>query len=109
MSIITDSTPMEAPKNPDTDNVFALYKLVASPDQTEDLRKKYLAGNFGYGHAKQELLALLVETYKKEREIFQYLMLHPEEVDKKLEQGEAKARVIASQVLSRVRLKLGFS
>ena len=109
MSIITDSTPMEAPKNPDTDNVFALYKLVASPEQTEDLRKKYLAGNFGYGHAKQELLALLVETYKKEREIFQYLMLHPEEVDKKLEQGEAKARVIASQVLSRVRLKLGFS
>ena len=109
MSIITDSTPMEAPKNPDTDNVFALYRLVATTEQTAELRKKYLAGNFGYGHAKQELLALLVETYKKEREIFQYLMLHPEEVDKKLEQGEAKARVVASQVLSRVRMKLGFS
>ena len=109
MSIITDSTPMEAPKNPDTDNVFALYRLVATTEQTAELRKKYLAGNFGYGHAKQELLALLVETYKKEREIFQYLMLHPEEEDKKLEQGEAKARVVASQVLSRVRMKLGFS
>ncbi len=109
MSIVTDSTPMESPKNPDKDNVFAIYKLVASPEQTEALRKKYLAGNFGYGHAKQELLTLLVETYKKEREIFQYLITHPEEVDKKLEEGEARARLIARATLARVRPKLGFA
>ncbi len=109
MSIVTDSTPVEAPKNPDKDNVFALYKLVATPEQTEELRRKYLAGNFGYGHAKQELLDLLLTTYKKEREVFQYLMAHPDEVERKLEEGEAKARVIANQVLSRVRAKLGFS
>ncbi len=108
MSIVTDSTPMEAPKNPDKDNVFAIYKLVASTEQTEELRKKYLAGNFGYGHAKQELLSLLIEHFKKERETFQYLMTHPDELDQKLEEGEARARVIARGVLERVRGKLGF-
>lgn len=109
MSIVTDSTPIEAPKNPDTDTVFAIYKLVASPSQAEDLRKKYLGGNFGYGHAKQELLNLLIEKFKKERETFQYLMAHPEEVTKSLEEGEIRAREIAQEVLGRVRVKLGFS
>lgn len=108
MAIVTDSTPMEAPKNPDKDNVFAIYKLVASTGQTEALRKKYLAGNFGYGHAKQELLALLIDHFKKERETFQYLMTHTDELDQKLEEGEERARVIAREVLARVRRKLGF-
>jgi len=108
MSIVTDSTPMEASKNPDKDNVFAIYKLVASAGQTEELRKKYLAGNFGYGHAKQELLSLLIEHFKKERETFQYLMTHTDELDQKLEEGEKRARVIAREVLERVRGKLGF-
>src|SRR5690606_27552893 len=66
MGIQTDSTPLEEPKNPDTCNVFALYKLVAKPEQTEDLRKKYLAGNFGYGHAKTALFELLLERFAKE-------------------------------------------
>ncbi len=69
MSIVTDSTPMEAPKDPSKDNVFAIYKLVATPEQTEELRKKYLAGNFGYGHAKTELLNVLTTKYAKERRI----------------------------------------
>jgi tryptophanyl-tRNA synthetase len=109
MSIVTDSTPLEAPKNPDKDNVFALYKLVATPEQTAGLRKKYLAGNFGYGHAKQELLGLLVDKYKKERETFQYLMAHQDELEKKLSTGEERARKTAHEVLNRVRLKLGFA
>ncbi len=108
MSIVTDSTPLEAPKNPDTDAVFAIYKLVASAEQTEQLRKKYLGGNFGYGHAKQELLEVLIDNFKKEREAFQYLMSNPEELEKKLEEGEARARVIAHGVLDRVRKKLGY-
>src|SRR5258708_10629027 len=70
MSIVTDSTPMEAPKNPDQDNVFVIYKLIATPEQTEAIRKKYLAGNFGYGHAKQELLGLILEKFKNEREAY---------------------------------------
>jgi len=109
MSIVTDSTPMEAPKNPETDTVFAIYKLVASKEQTESLRAKYLAGNFGYGHAKQELLSLLTDKYKAERETFQHLMANPAEINRKLEEGEARARVIAREVLGRVRVKLGFS
>lgn len=109
MSIVTDSTPMEAPKNPDKDNVFAIYKLVATPEQTAELRRKYLAGNFGYGHAKNELLAVLIHKYKDERARFQHLMAHPQEINQQLEQGEEKARAIIRAVVSRVRAKLGFS
>jgi tryptophanyl-tRNA synthetase len=109
MSIVTDSTPLEAPKNPDTDTTFAIYKLVASPEQTADLRKRYLAGNFGYGHAKQELLSVLIEKYAAERSRFQYLMAHTAEITSRLEQGEEKARKIIGDVISRVRTKLGFT
>lgn len=108
MAIETDSTPMEAPKNPDKDNVFAIYKIVASPEQTEELRKKYLAGNFGYGHAKQELLSVLLDKFQKERETFQYLMANPGELNRQLEEGEQKARLVAREVIGRVRAKLGF-
>lgn len=108
MSIVTDSTPLEAPKNPDTDNVFAIYKLIATAQQTEALKRKYLAGNFGYGHAKQALLELILEKYKAEREAFAHFMSNPDELDAKLEQGEAKARVVANEVLGRVREKLGY-
>ncbi|MDO4224649.1 MAG: tryptophan--tRNA ligase, partial [Bergeyella zoohelcum] len=72
MSIETDSTPLEDPKNPDTCRVFAIYSLIANETQTEELRAKYLAGNFGYGHAKTELLNLILETYKTQREKFDY-------------------------------------
>jgi tryptophanyl-tRNA synthetase len=109
MSIVTDSTPMEAPKNPDTDNVFAIYSLVASAEQTAALRAKYLAGNFGYGHAKQELFELLLNNYAKERESFNFYMSNLPALNDKLAQGEAKARIIAQEVLARVRQKLGFA
>jgi len=99
---------MEAPKNPDTDNVFAIYKLVATPEQTEALRQKYLAGNFGYGHAKQELFELLVHKYSKEREAFNYYMSNIPELEKTLEKCEAKATTIATEVIGRVRKKLGY-
>jgi tryptophanyl-tRNA synthetase len=108
MSIVTDSTPLEQPKNPDTDNVFAIYSILATEEQENALRSKYVAGNFGYGHAKQELFELILEKYKKEREAFTFYMSNPAELDKKLEQGEAKARIIAHEVLGRVRKKLGF-
>lgn len=106
-TIKTDSTPMEAPKNPDGDNVFAIYKLLGTPEQTEDLRQKYLAGNFGYGHAKQMLFDLIVEKFKKEREAFNYYMSNIDALEAKLSEGEAKARKIAFEVLDRVRKKLG--
>ncbi|ELR70463.1 Tryptophanyl-tRNA synthetase [Fulvivirga imtechensis AK7] len=108
MSIVTDSTPLEEPKNPDTCNVFAIYRLIASPGQTEQLRNKYLAGNYGYGHAKQALFELLVEEYAEQRKLFSYYMENPEELDNKLKEGEEKARVIAREVLGKVRRKLGY-
>jgi tryptophanyl-tRNA synthetase len=108
MSIQTDSTPLEAPKNPDADTTFQLYKLVASLEQTEALRKKYIAGNFGYGHAKQELLDLIISKYKNEREAFNFYMGNPDELEKKLQRGEEKATQIARDVLNKVRVKLGF-
>lgn len=108
MAIVTDSTPLEQPKNPATDNVFAIYSLLASEDQKKSMRQKYEAGNYGYGHAKQELYELIIDRFRKEREAFSFLMSNPAELDKKLEQGEARARVIAHKTLDRVRKQLGF-
>ncbi|MGL1885916.1 MAG: tryptophan--tRNA ligase [Reichenbachiella sp.] len=107
-TIVTDSLPLEAPKDPDTCNVFAIYKIVASKEQTQALREKYIAGNFGYGHAKTELLNLLIEKYKKEREVYDYYINNLEELEAKLIEGEEKARAISSLVLARAKQKIGF-
>ncbi|TDQ18697.1 tryptophanyl-tRNA synthetase [Algoriphagus boseongensis] len=107
-AIITDSTPLEEPKDPDTCIVFKIYSLLASEDQTASMREKYLAGNYGYGHAKKELLELILTKYSKERETFTYFMNNPEEIEKRLEAGEEKARLIAFKLLNQVREKLGF-
>jgi tryptophanyl-tRNA synthetase len=108
MSIITDSTPLEEPKNPDTCTVFSLFKLLADEQQTQELRNNYLAGNFGYGHAKQALYELIANKFQKEREAYNYYMENLPQLEKRLEAGEAKARQIASEVIQRVRTKLGF-
>jgi tryptophanyl-tRNA synthetase len=108
MSIKTDSTPLEEPKNPDTDTTFKLYSLIASPEETSQMRNKYLAGNYGYGHAKGELFELMLRKYAKQRETFDYYMNNIAELDRQLQAGEAKARVIAHEVLNRVREKLGY-
>ncbi len=108
MSIETDSTPLEDPKNPDTDKVFAIYQLIASEQQTKTLREKYLAGNYGYGHAKKELLELILTTYEKERERFHYYMNHLEELDEILLGGAEKTSKVANETLSRVRESIGF-
>jgi len=109
MSIVTDATPLEEPKDPDTNNVFKLYSLLASPSDVESMRGKFLGGNYGYGHAKKELLELILSHFAKERSTFDYFMTHQDELEAKLQEGEAKARVIARKVLDRVRDTLGFS
>ncbi len=108
MSIETDSTPLEAPKNPDTCNAFALYKLLATPEQIAKMTANYLGGNYGYGHAKEALFELIVEKFKTEREKYNYYMNNLAEVDALLKVGAEKAAVVASGVLARVREKLGF-
>ena len=107
MSIETDSTPLEEPKNPDTCKVFTIYSLIATENKTQALREKYLAGNFGYGHAKTELLNLILETYAKEREIFAYYMGNLPELEKKLQEGAEKTKKVAQETLQRVRKSLG--
>jgi len=108
MSIVTDSTPMEAPKNPETDNVFKIYQLVANAEQTEQLRQKYLAGNFGYGHAKQELYELLLEKFSEERKLYDTLINNNDFLDKILKDGADKAKAIGLPVLKKVREKIGY-
>ncbi|MDR0230396.1 MAG: tryptophan--tRNA ligase [Flavobacteriaceae bacterium] len=109
MSIETDSTPLEEPKNPDTCNVFTIYKLLATPEQVEQMKAKYLAGNYGYGHAKQELYELIVEKYKDIREKYEYYINNLEEVDRLLKIGSEKASVIATNTLNKVRERLGYA
>jgi len=108
MGIQTDSTPLEEPKNPDTCNCFALYKLLATPEQTEVMKTNYLAGNYGYGNAKQALFELIVEKFAAEREKYNYYINNIEEVDRLLLEGADKAGKVANGVLKRVREKLGY-
>lgn len=108
MGIQTDSTPMEEPKNTETCNVFALYKLLASPEQITEMRQNYAGGNYGYGHAKQALYEVIITKFAKERELYNYYMDHPEEIDAALEKGAARATIVANEVLKRVRQKLGY-
>jgi tryptophanyl-tRNA synthetase len=106
--IETDSTPLEDPKNPATCNAFAIYKLLASEDQVEEMKKKYLAGGFGYGHAKKAIFDLILVKFSKERERFNYFMAHKDELDQVLKEGAEKASQVANDVLNRVRVKLGY-
>ncbi len=108
MSIITDATPLEAPKNPTTCNVFAIYKLIASEQQTAEMRENYLKGGYGYGNAKTALYELLLDKFKSQREMYCYYMNNRNELDAKLKTGADKAREIAKATLKRVREKLGF-
>ncbi len=107
-SILTDSTPLESPKDPDKCNVFALYSILAPEGDTKILREKYLRGNYGFGQAKQELLDLILQKFRQERELFKEYLGNIPLLEKKLREGEDKARVIASQVLERARKALGY-
>jgi len=108
MGIQTDSTPMEDPKDPQTDNVFALYKILATQKQIKEMTANYLAGNYGYGHAKQALYEVIVQKFGDAREKFDYYMNNTNEIDAALEIGARKAGKIADEVLSRVRNKVGY-
>lgn len=110
MSIETDSTPLEDPKDTATCKIFAIYKLLATEMQLAEITEKYKNANkdFGWGHAKQALFELIVEKFKVEREKYAYYMNNKHEVDRLLLQGAEKAREKANEVLQRVRQKLGY-
>ena len=108
MGIVTDSTPLEEPKNPDTCNVFRLYELLADEAQIAEMRSNYLGGNYGYGHAKKALLELILDRFAEQRERFDYYMANRDELDAKLAEGAEKARAVASATLKRMRERLGY-
>ncbi len=108
MGIVTDSTPMEDPKVAEGCNVFKLYKLLADESQVADLKAKYESGNFGYGHAKQALFELVMDSFSVQRERFSYLMDNTQDIEQELLKGASKARLIAKDVLQRVRQKAGY-
>jgi tryptophanyl-tRNA synthetase len=107
-TIVTDSKQLADPKDPETDNVYKIYSLIASKEEKEELARKYREGNYGYGHAKQELYELLLKKYSKERELFSAYMNNTKELDRELRRGAEKAREIAKTVLNRVREKVGY-
>jgi len=108
MGIQTDSTPLEDPKDPDTCNVFALYSLLGTEQQISDLRTLYCAGGMGYGHAKQALFELILDSFAEARTKFDYYQNNPAEVTIALTKGAEKAKIIATDVMMRVRSKIGY-
>jgi tryptophanyl-tRNA synthetase len=108
-SIVSDSTPLEAPKNPDTDTTFKLFSLLASPTEVETMRQNYLNGGYGYGHAKQALFEVIKQRFATEREQFNFYMNNLPEVDRKLAEGARKAQAYGSEVLNKVREKVGYA
>ena len=107
MSIVTDSTPLEDPKNPDTCTVYQLYKLLATPEQANEMATKLRAGGYGYGTAKKELLALFNEKFAGFRAKRAELAADPEGLEKVLQDGAERARVEARKTLKLARRAVG--
>ena len=107
MSIKTDSLPIESIKNPNTCNVFKLYSLIGNEAQVKQMKENYEKGGYGYGEAKSQLFNLILETYSKQRNTYNYLMDNRSEIDQILKEGAIRAKKIADQVIKRVKSKLG--
>jgi len=108
MGIVTDSTPVEAPKDPDKDTVFALYSLFASETERAALAERYRAGGMGYGEAKQMLLAKVDEHFGPAREKRKTLAANPAAVEDVLTSGARRARTEARKTMDLVRKAAGF-
>ena len=108
MSIQTDSTELEAPKQWSNCNSVAIYKLLASDSKIAEMKGNYEAGGYGYGHAKQELFELICEQFSEQRKLYAYYMDNLEEIDQALEIGAKKAVKVANGVLDRIREKIGY-
>lgn len=108
MKIVTDTKGLDDEKDPDTCNIFQLYRLLASDEQQATMRENYKTKGYGYGHAKTALLELILTRFEKERERYNYYEANPEEVDAILAKGAERARKIARETLNRVRKSVGF-
>lgn len=109
MKIVSDSTPMEDPKNPETDTTFQIFRAVAGPQdpRTAELAEKYRAGHFGYGHAKQALFELILEHFGPARAHREQLQQDPGYIEQVLQEGAEKARAVAANVTGQARAACG--
>jgi len=107
MTIVTDCKGLEEPKDPDTCNVYALYKLVATPEELQEMREKMLAGNYGYGHAKQALFEKLWSYFEPMRNRYTELQADPGYVWELLKRNGDRAREEAEKLLKVVREAVG--
>lgn len=108
MSIVTDSTPLEESKNPDN-NITKLYELFATKEQVEEMKAKFVAGNYGYGHAKTELLNAILDYFKDARERREELVNNMEYVEEVLAKGAIKARTLAKEKITKAKLAVGLA
>jgi len=108
MKIVTDTKGLDDEKDPETCNIFQLYRLLATEEQQASMRENYKTKGYGYGHAKTALLELILNRFEKERERYNYYEANPEEVDAILAKGAERARKIARETLNRVRKSVGF-
>jgi len=106
--IVTDTTALEDPKDPENDITFRLYQLMASKSEIAEMRANYLAGGYGYGHAKQALFNLMLHYFKEAREKFDFYMAHTELIEEKLQIGEKKVKPIAEATIARIRAEFKF-
>ncbi len=108
MSIVTDSKGLEDPKDPDTCNIFSIYRKVASAEKVDEMEAAYRKGGYGYGDAKKALLSELQERFGEEREAYSKLIQDPEKVDEELAKGAERVKPTAKSTLGRLREKMGF-
>lgn len=108
MGIATDSRPLESPKSTEHCHVFQIYKILANEEKIKTMQKKYAKGNYGYGHAKQELFECIKEHFKTIREKYEYYNHNREEVENALQFGAEKVRKIIQKKLQNLRQKIGY-
>tara|TARA_B110000858_G_scaffold196307_1_gene254813 strand:- start:279 stop:1256 length:978 start_codon:yes stop_codon:yes gene_type:complete len=108
-NIVTDNTPLEAPKDPQSSTVYQLFQLIASAEKSFKMKENLKAGGYGWGHAKKELIDELVISFASQREKFNYYMDNPSEVESILIKGAEKAKKVANTTLKRFRKKLGYN
>ncbi len=108
-NIVTDNTPLEEPKDPDSATVYQLYKLLATNEESKTMAEKLKAGGYGWGHAKKELLDKIVSSFSEERAKFEHYQNNPKEVEEVLMEGAQKAKKVAKATLERVRNSLGYN
>jgi tryptophanyl-tRNA synthetase len=107
MGIVTDSTPLEAPKDPEGSYLVELYRLFASPEQVEEMKASFRAGGTGYGHYKQQLFETIRSYFAPMRQRREELLADPGQVDEILRRGAERASAVARETMDRVRTAVG--